>query len=184
MTYAITSYSPAKSIGAEVFNLPSGSGILTFRSDGCANAQLHIPSHVAEHTASAFNRAMQAEAQQDGSFVYWTDQGAWTISLDQAMRKVWHFQNEEVTGDGDPHWLTGSANSLLAAMDEIDALIEDNACTECKALVGEENCIEVGKNEFICHDCAEQRAKDGASMQETAGDDRAHAWADNQREQR
>ncbi len=85
------------------------------------------PRHVVDATAAAFSRAMQAVPQSDGSFKYTTDSGDWYIALDPAMRKVWQFQSDEITGDDDPSWLSGTASSLDHAMDEIDELISEHA---------------------------------------------------------
>lgn len=151
---------------------------LKFLGEGGNEANLFVPRHVAEHTAAAFNRAMQAEKQRDGSLKYSTESGDWFISLDSAMRKVWQFQSDEVTGDGDPSWLHGAASDPIDAMDQIDDLIAEHACPECKAMVGEDKLNETEDGEFLCWDCDEKRAEHLAGMQEMVADDKAHAAMD------
>ncbi len=139
---------------------------------------VHIPRHVAEATAEAFNRAMQAVPQPGGSLKYTTKSADWFIELDPIMRNVWQYQCAEVTGDGDPSWMNGTSVSVLAAMDEIDAIEEENACPECRSLVGERKLNGCTDGNVRCWDCDEAWQERETAMAEAAADDAAHAQRD------
>lgn len=63
MTYAMNSYTRAKSIRAGVFDAGDDRSILSFTGDDGATLTLHIPLAVAQATADAFNAAIQADAE-------------------------------------------------------------------------------------------------------------------------
>lgn len=80
---------------------------------------LYVPPHVAEHTAAAFNRAMQAVPHPImGNFQYTTERQNWFIKHEPGFG--WHGQSDEITGDGDPSWMFADAPTLIECMDEID----------------------------------------------------------------
>lgn len=140
---------------------------------------MHMPSHVSEHIAEAFNRAMQAVARPGGGYTYNdANDGIWHISVDAAMGKVWLGQNDEVTGDGDPSWMFADGKSLIDVMDAIDAIIEEHSCPECGLLVGERKLNDCTDGKVRCWDCDEAWQLKGAAMHEAAEDDKAHAQMD------
>jgi hypothetical protein len=157
------------------FNLLTGIGnaSLGFKGDGIERVALFVPPHVAEHTAAAFNRAMQAVPDGDG-WTYTTKSGVWHISRDLAMGTVYHAQHEDVTGDEDPAYLFADAVSLIGCMDAIDDIEDENACSECHALVGD-NTFKADANTFLCTECFSTEDERQAGMREMADDDKAHA---------
>jgi len=84
------------------------------------------PPHVAAATSAAFNRAMQVKPRGD-ALVYATGAGLWHITTDDAYGTVWLAQHDDITGDGDPSWMTASAGSLEALQDAIDDIEAENA---------------------------------------------------------
>lgn len=93
---------------------------LRFDAEG-GHATLFVPRHVAEHTAAAFNRAMQAVPDRDAiqeGWTYTTKSGLWNITC--PMPRTYLGQHDEITGDGDPDWMFASATTLIGCMDEID----------------------------------------------------------------
>lgn len=147
---------------------------LTFGHAGDTALQIAgLPPHVAEHTAAAFNRAMQAVPDGDG-WTYTTKSGVWHISRDCAMRTAYLAQHENVTGDEDPVYLFADARSLVGCMDAIDDAEAENACIECHALVGND-LSETKDGTFWCDDCLFAETERQRGMQEMADDDRAHA---------
>lgn len=95
---------------------------LSFNGDNGEYISLYVPPHVAEHTAAAFNRAMQA-VPVDGLREGWTytaKSGLWHITC--PMPRVYQAQHDEVTGDGDPAWMFADADTLIGCMDEIDRI--------------------------------------------------------------
>lgn len=141
------------------------------------NNALHIaglPPHVAEHTAAAFNRAMQAAPDGDG-WTYTGLSGKWHISRDLARGTVYLAQHDEVTGDGDPYWMFTDAASLIACLDAIDATEDENCCSKCFALTGPGKLSETTDGALWCDDCLFAEAENAAAMREMAEDDMAHA---------
>lgn len=139
-----------------------------------------IPPHVSEAVSEVFSRALQAVPQSDGSLKYTTKHSVWFIELDAAMRKVWTFHCDEITGDEDPSWMSGSAADVMDAMNQIDDIEADNCCDDCGALAGGDNLHEVmpETGSFICSDCCEAARARETMLAETSGDDRAHAERD------
>jgi hypothetical protein len=135
---------------------------------------LFVPPHVAEHTAAAFNRAMQAVPDSDG-WTYTTKSGVWYIDCDPSWRSTYFAHHESVTGDNDPGYLFAQGNSLIGCMDVIDNIEQDETCTECHALVGPNGCTEMHDDRYLCDDCLRAEVKRLAELQEMADDDRAHA---------
>jgi len=149
---------------------------LKFRNSDGDFINVFVPPHVARATALAFNRAMQVKMGKAG-LTYQTISGLWYV--EQIRNDIWHGQHEEITGDGDPEWMTVDAKSLEVLQDAIDEIVQDNHCTDCHALVGEDHLTKTENGAgFLCSDCIEQRAKDAAAMAEMAGDDKAHAYAE------
>lgn len=150
--------------------------VLKFKnSDGdCVN--IFVPPHVARATALAFNRAMQVKMGKAG-LTYKTISGLWYV--EQIRNDIWHGQHEEITGDGDPEWMTVDAKSLEALQDAIDEIVQDHHCTDCHGLVGEDHLTETESGAGpLCADCIDKNAKHAASLAEMAGDDKAHAYAE------
>lgn len=141
---------------------------------------MHMPRHVNEHVAEAFNRAMQAVPEGSG-YRYETANDIWHISVDLAMGKVWLAQNDEVTGDGDPSWMFADGKSLIGVMDAIDAIVEGHSCTRCGELVGDEHLTQTGGAEYLCDTCHDDMNSREEAMREMADDDKAHAMRDIQR---
>ena len=135
---------------------------------------MHMPRHVNEHVEAAFTRAMQAIPQKDGSYRYETEHGGWSISVDLAMGTVWLFQFDEVTGDGDPHWMFGTASSLFEAMDAVDATIEEHSCTRCGELVGDDHLTQTGGADYLCDTCHEDMWHRAANARDERSDHLTH----------
>jgi len=135
---------------------------------------LFVPPHVAEHTAAAFNRAMQAVPDRDG-WTYTTKSGVWHIQC--PMPRVYLAQHDEITGDGDPPWMFADAPTLIGCMDAIDAVEDEHACDVCSRLVGDDNLTE-HDDSLYCEDCAKTEAEHQRGMAEMAADDAAHAEMD------
>ena len=132
---------------------------------------IHVPRHVSEATAAAFNRAMRLVPDGDGFKIEAPKGHWWQVTQETAYRTFWHIQSDEVTGDGDPAWMTASARTLDACIDVVDDLVAENQCSECKVMVGEARI----SDEFgVCDDCSER----AAALHEAAEDDRAHAERD------
>ena len=91
---------------------------------GCSFT-VFCPPHVAAATAAAFNRAMQVKPRGD-ALVYATGAGLWHITTDAAYGTAWLAQHDDITGDGDPSWMTASAHSLEALQDAIDDIEAEN----------------------------------------------------------
>jgi len=140
---------------------------------------LFTPPHVAAATAKAFNRAMQVTQGKHG-LVYATPSGVWNI--DNPYPDIWTAQNDEVTGDGDPGWMFADAKSLEGLQDAVDNIEAECSCTECKALVGEDNLTEISRTKYLCADCLEEAGKRAAGLAEMAGDDIAHAMRERMQE--
>jgi len=158
------------------YRLLAKNDTLSFEGDGNEYISIFVSSHVAEHTAAAFNRAMQAVPDRDAideGWTYTTKSGVWNITC--PMPRVYLAQHEEITGDGDPDWMFAEASSLIGCMDEIDDIEADNVCCECNRLLGEDNLSEVADGTLWCDDClfAEVEHQDG--LREMAEDDKAHA---------
>lgn len=163
--------------GATVANHNSLSGVrndgLEFKNADGGSVMVFVPPHAARATAEAFNRAMQVKMGKAG-LTYKTISGLWYV--EQIRNDIWHGQYEEITGDGDPEWMTVDAKSLEALQDAIDEIVQDHHCTDCHALVGEDRLTETENGAgFLCSDCIEQNAKHAAGLAEMAGDDKAHA---------
>jgi len=153
-------------------NLLSGrqSDVLSFEGEGGEYISLFVPPHVAEHTAAAFNRAMQAVPDRHG-WTYATKSGVWHISSQPGFG--FFAQHDEVTGDSDPAWMFAEASSLIGCMDAIDDIEDECLCTECNRLFG--SLTDFGDDEWLCDDCAEAEAKHQQGLHEMAQDDKAHA---------
>jgi hypothetical protein len=118
MTITCNFHNPKR---AENWTLEVRDNALRFEGEPGESISLFVPPHVAEHTAAAFNRAMQAVPDGDG-WAYTTESGVWHISRDLAMGTVYQAQHEDVTGDEDPAYLTADARSLIGCMDAIDEI--------------------------------------------------------------
>lgn len=97
-----------------------GNDVLRFK-EGSNWITLFVPPHVAEHTAAAFNRAMQAVPDRgaiEESWTYTTKSGAWNIR--RPMPLLYTAQHDEVTGDNDPAWMFAEGSNLIELMDLID----------------------------------------------------------------
>lgn len=148
---------------------------LKFKNSDGDYINVFVPPHVARATALAFNRAMQVKMGKAG-LTYKTISGLWYV--EQIRNDIWHGQFEEITGDGDPEWMTVDAKSLEALQDAIDEIVQDHHCHDCHALVGEDHLTETNGAVIICHDCIDKNAKHAAGLAEMAGDDKAHAYAE------
>lgn len=160
---------------AEVWPLgDSRNHSLQIRSSDGNGLSIYLPPHVAEHTAAAFNRAMQAVPDGDG-WTYTGLSGVWHISC--PMPRLYTAQHDEITGDGDPAWMFADGPDLVTLMDEIDAVENENCCTECHCIVGADNLTqdESDGDVWRCADCAKTEAERQAGMAEMAEDDKAHA---------
>lgn len=136
---------------------------------------MHMPSHVNEHMAEAFSRAMQAVARPGGGYTYNdANDDIWHISVDAAMGKVWLAQHDEVTGDQDPTWMFAQGKSLFDVMDAIDATVEENSCTRCRELVGDEHLTQTGGAEYLCDTCHEDMHHRVADRADEIGDHQCH----------
>lgn len=154
----------------------NGRDSLCVEADG-GSASIFVPPHVAEATAAAFNRAMQAIPDRCGSYLYTTDRQTWRIT-DEGHPIGWRAQSDEITGDGDPHWLFAEGKSLFDVMDEIDAAERDNGCERCELMPGLDNLYEIGRGkdmEMVCGDCFLDEGNRQQEMREMADDDKAHA---------
>lgn len=172
MKYALTTMTHVEAVKASAFTSASGRAIFSIKGERGSEIAAHVPTHVATATAAAFNRAMEVK-EADSGLVYTTDAGDWHIS--NPMPKLWHGQHDEITGDGDPSWMTVTAQSLEALQDAIDDVIEENSCTECKRVVGDDNVTELNRVDFLCNDCLAEAAELEAGLREMADDDKAHA---------
>lgn len=151
-----------------------GKSLLFSHKDSNALHIAGLPPHVAEHTAVAFNRAMQAVPFHDG-WTYRGLSGLWYISRDLARGTVYLAQHDEVTGDGDPAWMFADADSLIGCMDAIDAVEDENCCAKCFGLIGDSDLSETTGGALWCDDCLFTEAENAAALHEMAEDDRAHA---------
>jgi len=157
-------------------------GPLTIAASIMQRVDIDCPPHVAETTAAAFNRAMQA-VKTDTGYTYTTKYQTWHIR-DEGPRIGWQAQSEEVTGDNDPHWLFADGKSLFSCMDDIDAQETENCCDRCTRIPGLDNLHELGCGkdmELLCQDCFDEWAKDEEAMIIAAGDEKAHAYAEGAR---
>ena len=127
-----------------------------------------------EHLETA--RAMQAVPDGAG-WTYQTRAGKWHISRDLAMGTVYCFQHDDAE-TGCPSYMHGTAASIADAMDEIDALVDEDCCTDCDCMFDELIDLPNSKSDFLCHDCLEMRAKRDAEMREMAECDAAEAERD------
>jgi hypothetical protein len=150
------------------------SDALQFHDDKDGRVSLYLPPHVAEHTAAAFNRAMQAVPDRDG-WTYTAKSGVWHISYQHAAG--YHAQHDEVTGDEDPGFYFTCGDTLLDCMDVIDAIEDEEGCDICNHLVGSDALTQI-EDSLYCDDCARTESERQAGMAEMAGDDRAHAMMD------
>jgi hypothetical protein len=69
-------------------------------------------------------------------------------------------------------------HALDAAAQEIKSRIaakDENTCTECLRLVGEDNLTEISRDKHWCEDCIAEESERRAGMAEMAADDMAHA---------
>jgi len=151
-----------------------GNDVLRF-AEGENWATLFVPPHVAEHTAAAFNRAMQAVPDRAGGWTYTTKSGVWHIRRDVAMGTVYLAQHEDITGDNDPVWMFADAQTLIGCMDAIDDIEEEHECTECNRLVGDDALTELQGDRYLCQSCLWAAGEHVQAMREMAEDDRAHA---------
>lgn len=91
----------------------------------------------------------------------------------------WHYQSDEITGDGDPGWMHGTAESAIDARVAIDATVAENSCTGCGELVGENNLTEMAaRDTYLCRPCLWAEAERQRDLREAADDDKAHALRD------
>lgn len=134
---------------------------------------LFVPHHVAEHTAAAFNRAMQAVPDGDG-WTYKGDSGVWNISRFDGPFTVYRAQHDEITGDNDPSWMFADARSLIGCLDEIDNIEIENCCSRCNALVGDDNLRDCDPH-YLCENCDSDMNEAWQASREMAEDDMAHA---------
>lgn len=162
---------------AEVWTLDSSrnASLQVYSKDG-NSLSIYLPPHVAEHTAAAFSRAMQAvPTYQRGEYQYTTDRQIWWIKFEPGFG--WRAQSDEITGNGDPSWMFADGPDLVTVMDEIDTVEAENGCTECRRIVGADNLAQ-GESDgdvWRCADCANTEAERQAGMVEMAADDKAHA---------
>lgn len=151
---------------------------LSFDGSGGEHISLFVPPHVAEHTAAAFNRAMQAAPDGDAigeGWTYTTKSGAWHIRC--PMPRLYTAQHDEITGDSDPAWMFAEASSLIGCMDVIDDIETEEACDVCHRLVGA-GALTEHDDSLYCDDCAKTEAERQQGTAEMAADDRAHAAAE------
>jgi hypothetical protein len=137
---------------------------------------LFVPPHVSEHTAAAFNRAMQAVPDTlsiEEAWAYTTKSGIWHITC--PMPRCYIGQHENVTGDEDPGFYFAQSDTLIGCMDAIDDIETEERCTECHALVGTGDLHEVYADRHFCTACLAAENERLAGLQEMADDDRAHA---------
>jgi hypothetical protein len=134
-----------------------------------------LPPHVAEHTAAAFNRAMQAVPDPDG-WTYTTKSGVWRIrGLGAAGYQAAH---DDITGDNDPSWMFADSSTLIRLMDVIDDIEAEEACDVCSRLVGADNVSETTDEALVCDSCLFEEAEHQRGLAEMAADDMAHAAMD------
>lgn len=119
MTISANFHNPKR---AEHNRLPgTKNDTLSFKYSLTEYINLFVPPHVAEHTAAAFNRAMQAVPDHGAIGEGWTYNGAFCLwNIRCPMPGVYTAQHDEITGDGDPLWMFAEASSLIGVMDEID----------------------------------------------------------------
>lgn len=162
---------------ATVMRLSGDQDALNFKSE-VGEFTLFVPPHVADATAAAFNRAMQAVPTDRGGFIY---QGSDLWNIENDVYRGWHGWSDEITGAGDPAWMFADASSLLELLDVIDAQEAENGCGRCAAIPGLDNLHEIGRGrdmEMICQDCFDAEGKRQQEMHEAALDDKAHALAE------
>jgi hypothetical protein len=150
-----------------------GNDVLRF-AEGDNWATLFVPPHVAEHTAAAFNRAMQAVPDRAGGWTYTTKSGVWHI-VNEGKPFGFRAQHDDITGDNDPAWMFANAPSLIGVMDEIDEIEAEHECAECNRLVGDDALTELQGDRYLCHDCLWSAGERAQAMREMAEDDKAHA---------